>query len=51
MAQPNATSLIAPNPARHAVYRELLPIYEACEAHALGRGPDPTAALERFAQR
>jgi len=51
IAQPSATSLIAPNPARHAVYRELLPIYEACEAHALGRGPDPTPALERFAQR
>jgi xylulokinase len=49
IAQPNAASLIAPNPARQAVYRELLPIYEACEAHALGRGPDPTPALERFA--
>ena len=32
------------------LYRELLPIYEACEAHALGRGPDPTPALERFAK-
>jgi len=28
-----------------------MPIYEACEAHALGRGPDPTPALERFARR
>jgi xylulokinase len=50
IAQPNPSSLIAPNPRRHAVYRELLPIYEACEAHALGRGPDPTPALERFAR-
>jgi xylulokinase len=32
---------IAPDAGRHARYRELLPVYEACEAHALGRGPDP----------
>jgi xylulokinase len=50
IAQPNPSSLIAPNARRHAVYRELLPIYEACEAHALGRGPDPTPALERFSR-
>ena len=49
IAQPSAASLIAPDPRRHAVYREMMPIYEACEAHALGRGPDPTPALERFA--
>ena len=51
IAQPNPGSLISPNPGRHAVYRELLPIYERCEAHALGLGPDPTPALERFAAR
>ena len=51
IAEPNVASRISPNAARHAVYRELLPMYEACEAHALGRGPDPTAALERFASR
>ena len=50
LAQPSAASLIAPNPKRHAIYRELLPIYEACEAHALGKGPNPTLALERFAR-
>ena len=49
IAQPSPSSRVVPSPARHAVYRELLPIYEACEAHALGRGPDPTATLERFA--
>jgi xylulokinase len=49
LAQPSVSSVIVPNPRRHAVYRELIPIYEACEAHALGRGPDPTPALERFA--
>jgi xylulokinase len=51
IAQPNTSSLISPNRARHAVYRELMPIYEGCEAHALGRGPDPAPALERFAAR
>jgi xylulokinase len=51
IARPDPSSLISPNPARHATYRELMPIYEACEAHALGRGPDPTPALERFARR
>jgi xylulokinase len=50
IAQPNPSSRMTPNPRRHAVYREFLPIYEACEAHALGRGPDPTPALERFAR-
>jgi xylulokinase len=50
LAQPSVSSVIVPNPRRHAVYRELIPIYEACEAHALGRGPDPTPALERFAR-
>ncbi len=49
IAQPNPSSRIPPNVRRHAVYRELLPIYEACEAHALGLGPDPTPALQRFA--
>jgi len=51
IAEPKPTSLIPPNANRHAIYRELLPIYEACEAHALGRGPDPTPALERLAGR
>ena len=50
LALPNTASRISPNPRRHAVYRELIPIYEGCEAHALGRGPDPTPALERFAR-
>ena len=51
IAEPNPSTRIRPNPGRHGIYRELLPIYEACEAHALGRGPDPTPALERFAGR
>jgi hypothetical protein len=38
---PVPTTRIQPDPARHALYRELMPVYAACEAHALGRGPDP----------
>ena len=34
------------DPNARAIYRRLLPLYAACEAHALGRGPDPTGALE-----
>jgi xylulokinase len=32
LAEPSRDSRIAPDPARHAIYRELLPVYEACEA-------------------
>jgi len=31
-----------------AVYAGLKPVYAACEAHALGRGPDPTPLVEAF---
>jgi xylulokinase len=51
IAEPNPSTRVRPDPGRHAVYRELMPVYEACEAHALGRGPDPSPALERFAGR
>ena len=32
LAEPSRDRRIAPDPARHAVYRDLLPVYEACEA-------------------
>jgi xylulokinase len=32
---------IRPDPARHALYRELMKLHAACEEHALGRGPAP----------
>jgi xylulokinase len=51
IAQPKPASRIAPNARRHAVYREFLPVTAAGEAHALGLGPDPVPALERFAGR
>jgi xylulokinase len=40
-AEPVAASLLRPDASRHAVYRGLIDVYAACEAHALGRGGDP----------
>ena len=48
VAAPVAASLIRPDPIRHAIYRELMPVHAACEAHAIGRGPDPSEAMARF---
>jgi xylulokinase len=50
VAQPEPTSRISPDADATAVYRRLLPLYAASEAHARGQGPDPTeglAALQR----
>ena len=44
LAEPIAASRIAPDAARLATYRDLIGIYAACEAHALGRGPAPAMA-------
>jgi xylulokinase len=41
LAEPLADSRVDPDPHSHAVYRDMLPMYAACEAHALGRGPEP----------
>ncbi len=49
-AEPVSTSRLGPNPDRHAIYRRLMAVYSACEAHALGRGPDPGPAIDRFRQ-
>jgi xylulokinase len=51
LVEPVAASRIEPRPAAHAVYLELMKVHAACEAHALGRGPDPSAALCAFAER
>jgi xylulokinase len=51
LVEPVASSRIEPRPAARAIYEELLPLHGACEAHALGRGPDPTEALRAFAAR
>ena len=43
--EPVADSRLEPDAQRHAIYQELITVHAACEAHALGRGPIPTAAL------
>ena len=48
---PVQESRVTPNPEHHQRYRELIEIYAACEAHALGRGASPVPALDRFAGR
>src|SRR5262249_5382896 len=46
-AEPVASSVIAPDPVHHAMYEEWKRVYSLCEAHALGRGPDPAEAISR----
>ena len=41
LVEPIASSRLRPRPAAHEVYRQLLPVHAACEAHALGQGPAP----------
>jgi xylulokinase len=48
VAAPVRASLIRPDPIRRAIYRDLMYAHEACEAHALGRGPDPAETTTRF---
>ena len=42
---------IRPIPANVPVYAELKEVYAACEAHALGKGPDPAARIAAFRSR
>jgi xylulokinase len=44
LAEPLANSRVDPDPDRHALYRDMVSVYAASEAHALGRGPDPELA-------
>jgi xylulokinase len=46
--EPVAASRLEPDLRRHRFYRELMQVYAACEAHALGRGPDPEPLLRRL---
>ena len=39
---------VRPDPRSVAVYAELKRVYAACEAHALGRGPDPAPLVQAF---
>jgi xylulokinase len=47
-AEPVAATRIRPVPAHVATYARLARVYEACEAHALGRGADPGGAIAGF---
>lgn len=42
---------IRPRPTHAALYADLARVHAACEAHALGRGPDPSPLLEAFRSR
>jgi sugar (pentulose or hexulose) kinase len=46
--EPIATTRLEPDVRRHGFYRELILVYAACEAHALGRGPDPEPLLRQL---
>jgi xylulokinase len=46
--EPVEGSCVEPNSEHHALYARLIDAYAACEAHALGTGPDPTPLLASF---
>jgi xylulokinase len=50
-AEPVAGTRLVPNIQRQAFYRSLMPVYAACEAHALGRGPDPEPLIAELRQQ
>src|SRR5204863_8952306 len=51
IAEPLAGGAVQPNHSHTLMYRELMRVYTACEAHALGRGPDPAPLLADFGAR
>jgi xylulokinase len=50
LVEPVASSRLEPSASAHTVYRQLMAAHAACEAHALGRGPDPSDQLNAFAR-
>jgi xylulokinase len=46
--EPIAATRLEPDSRRHDFYRGLIQVYAACEAHALGRGPDPEPLLRQL---
>jgi xylulokinase len=48
--EPWPASTVHPIPEHVAVYAEMRKVYSACEAHALGKGPDPARLIAAFAQ-
>ena len=51
LAEPVAASRLSPRPAVRPLYADLRDVHRACEAHALGTGPDPTPAVAAFVRR
>jgi xylulokinase len=49
-AEPAGGTRVRPVPDHVAIYGALARVYEACEAHALGTGPDPGPAIAAFRQ-
>jgi sugar (pentulose or hexulose) kinase len=49
--EPWPASTVHPIPAHVAVYAEMRKVYAACEAHALGKGPDPAQVIKAFRER
>jgi sugar (pentulose or hexulose) kinase len=49
--EPVAELRVVPDARSHAMYQELIQVHAACEAHALGRGPDPAPLISRFRER
>jgi xylulokinase len=50
-AEPLMNSRLTPDRDRHGFYQEWMRVYALCEAHALGRGPDPGTAIARVQGR
>ena len=49
--EPVAELRVVPDARRHAMYQELIQVHAACEAHALGLGPDPAPLIRKFRGR
>jgi sugar (pentulose or hexulose) kinase len=48
LAEPVASARLEPDAPRHEFYLRLMRVYAACEAHALGKGPDPAPLLKQL---
>jgi xylulokinase len=46
--RPLVDTIVRARPDVHAIYREMAVVHRDCEAFALGRGSDPSAALDHF---
>jgi xylulokinase len=50
LVEPWPASAVRPVPAHVQIYKDLRKVYAACEAHALGKGPDPASLIAAFAR-